>query len=93
MDIAAGVYLSEAQNAIPPPPLHTVFVYTVYFYYILYVVSSPAVSGNALYQYAPHSHTPTVHPLSIAITAAAANLMYIILPMYLFFMTFRLNDF
>jgi hypothetical protein len=31
MDFAAGVYLSEAQNPIPPP-LHTVHVYvdTVY---------------------------------------------------------------
>ncbi len=26
----AGFYLSEAQNPIPPPPLHTVYVYTVY---------------------------------------------------------------
>ncbi len=24
-DFAAGVYLSEAQNLIPPPPLHTVY--------------------------------------------------------------------
>jgi len=29
-DFAAGVYLSEAQN--PIPPLHTVYVYTVYFF-------------------------------------------------------------
>ncbi len=29
---AAGVYLSEAQNSIPPPPLHTVYVHTVYFF-------------------------------------------------------------
>ncbi len=29
MDFAAGIYLSEAQNPIPPP-LHTVYVYTVY---------------------------------------------------------------
>jgi hypothetical protein len=29
-DFAAGVYLSEAQNPKPPPPLHTVFVYTLY---------------------------------------------------------------
>ncbi len=28
-DFAAGVYLSEAQNPIPPPLL-TVFVYTLY---------------------------------------------------------------
>ncbi len=28
-DFPAGVYLSEAQNPIPPP-LHTVYVYTVY---------------------------------------------------------------
>ncbi len=29
-DFAAGVYLAEAQNPIPlpPPPLHTVYVYT-----------------------------------------------------------------
>jgi hypothetical protein len=26
---AADVYLFEAQNPIPPPPLHTVYVYTV----------------------------------------------------------------
>jgi hypothetical protein len=30
-DFAAGVYLSEAQNPIPPP-LHTVYVYTVYLF-------------------------------------------------------------
>jgi hypothetical protein len=30
---AAGVYLSEAQNpVILPPPLHTVYVYTVYLF-------------------------------------------------------------
>jgi hypothetical protein len=29
MDFAAGVYLSEAQNLIPPSPLHTVYVHTV----------------------------------------------------------------
>jgi hypothetical protein len=29
-DYAAGVYFSEAQNPIPPSPLHTVYVYTVY---------------------------------------------------------------
>jgi hypothetical protein len=32
-DIAAGVYLSEAQNPISPPPpytLHSVYVYIVY---------------------------------------------------------------
>jgi hypothetical protein len=29
VDFAAGVYLSEAQNPIPPP-LHTVYVYQVY---------------------------------------------------------------
>ncbi len=29
-DFAAGVYLSEAQN--PIPPLHTVYVYTVYLF-------------------------------------------------------------
>ena len=27
-DFAAGVYLSEAQNAVPLPPLHAVCVYT-----------------------------------------------------------------
>jgi hypothetical protein len=31
-DFAAGVYLSEAHNPVPPPPLHTVFVYTVYLF-------------------------------------------------------------
>ncbi len=33
-DFAAGVYLSEAQNPITPPPtpLHTVHVYTVYLF-------------------------------------------------------------
>ncbi len=31
-DYAAGVHMSEAQNAIPPPPLHTVYVYTVYLF-------------------------------------------------------------
>jgi hypothetical protein len=30
-DFAAGVYLSKGQNPIPPP-LHTVFVYTVYLF-------------------------------------------------------------
>jgi hypothetical protein len=30
--MAAGVYLSEAQNPIPPPPLHTVYLYTEYFF-------------------------------------------------------------
>ncbi len=30
-DFAAGVYPSEAQNPIPPP-LHTVYVYTVYLF-------------------------------------------------------------
>jgi hypothetical protein len=30
-DFAAGVYLSEAQNPVhSPPPLHTVYVYTLY---------------------------------------------------------------
>ncbi len=29
---AAGVYLFEAQNPIPPPPLHTEYVYTVYLF-------------------------------------------------------------
>jgi hypothetical protein len=28
-EFAAGVYLSEAQSPIPPPPVHTVYVYTV----------------------------------------------------------------
>jgi hypothetical protein len=28
-DFTAGVYLSEAQNPIPPPPLFTVYMYTV----------------------------------------------------------------
>ncbi len=31
-DFAAGVFLSEAQNPIPPHPLHTVYVYTVYLF-------------------------------------------------------------
>jgi hypothetical protein len=31
MDFAAGVYLSEAKNTIHPP-LHTVYVYTVYLF-------------------------------------------------------------
>ncbi len=31
MDFVAGVYLSEAQNPIQPP-LHTVYVYTVYLF-------------------------------------------------------------
>jgi hypothetical protein len=31
-DFAAGVYLSEAQNSTPPPPLHTVYVYAVYLF-------------------------------------------------------------
>ncbi len=31
-DFAAGIYLSEAQNPIPPPPLQTVYVYTVYLF-------------------------------------------------------------
>jgi hypothetical protein len=30
-DFAAGVYLSEAENPISPP-LHTVYVYTVYLF-------------------------------------------------------------
>jgi hypothetical protein len=30
--LCAGVYLYEAQNLIPRPPLHTVYVYTVYFF-------------------------------------------------------------
>ncbi len=30
-DFAAGVYLSEAQEPLPPP-LHTVYVYTVYLF-------------------------------------------------------------
>ncbi len=29
-DFAAGVYLSETQNTIPPTPQCTVYVYTVY---------------------------------------------------------------
>jgi len=29
-DFAAGVYLSEAQN--PMPPLHTLYVYTLYLF-------------------------------------------------------------
>jgi hypothetical protein len=32
MHFAAGVYLSQAQNPIPHPPLHTVYMYTVYFF-------------------------------------------------------------
>jgi hypothetical protein len=32
MDFAAGVYLSEAQNQYPPPPLNTLYVYTVNTY-------------------------------------------------------------
>jgi hypothetical protein len=31
MDLAAGVYLSEARNSYPPP-LHTVHVVTVYLF-------------------------------------------------------------
>jgi hypothetical protein len=31
-DFAAGVYLSEAQNPIPPPPLHPVYMYTVHLF-------------------------------------------------------------
>jgi hypothetical protein len=31
-DFATGVYLSEAQKPIHPPPLHTVYVYTVYLF-------------------------------------------------------------
>jgi hypothetical protein len=30
-DLAAGVYLLEAQNPIPPP-LHTVYLYNVYLF-------------------------------------------------------------
>jgi hypothetical protein len=30
-DLAPGVYLSEAQNPIPPP-LHSVYVFTVYLF-------------------------------------------------------------
>ncbi len=29
---AAGVYLSEVQNLITPPPLHTEYVYKVYLF-------------------------------------------------------------
>jgi hypothetical protein len=34
MDLAAGVYLSEAQNPILPPPykLYSVYVYTVHLF-------------------------------------------------------------
>jgi hypothetical protein len=32
MNFAAGVYMSEAQNPIPPPPIHTVYLYTVYLF-------------------------------------------------------------
>jgi hypothetical protein len=28
MDFAAGVYLSETQNPIHPPPLHTIYLFT-----------------------------------------------------------------
>jgi hypothetical protein len=31
-DFAAGVSLSAAQNRIPPPHYHTVYVYTVYLF-------------------------------------------------------------
>jgi hypothetical protein len=31
-DLAAGVHLSEAKNPIVPPPLHTVYVYSVYLF-------------------------------------------------------------
>jgi hypothetical protein len=31
-DFAAGAYLSEAQILIPPPPLNSVYVYTVYLF-------------------------------------------------------------
>jgi hypothetical protein len=31
-DFAACVYVSEAQNPIHPPPLHTVYVYSVYLF-------------------------------------------------------------
>ncbi len=31
-DFTAGVYLSEAQNPIPPPLSHTVYVYTGYLF-------------------------------------------------------------
>ncbi len=31
-DFTAGVYLPEAQNPIPDPPLHTVYVYAVYLF-------------------------------------------------------------
>ncbi len=31
-DFAEGVFLSEAQNPIRIPPLHTVYVYRVYFF-------------------------------------------------------------
>jgi hypothetical protein len=30
--LCGSVYLSEAQNPIPPPPLYTVYVYTVYLF-------------------------------------------------------------
>jgi hypothetical protein len=33
-DFATGVYLSEAQKSIHPPPLHIVYVYTVYYTYL-----------------------------------------------------------
>ncbi len=31
-DFAAGVYLSEAQNSIPPPPLHIVYANALYLF-------------------------------------------------------------
>ncbi len=31
-DFAAGAYLSEAQNPIPPPPFHIVYLFTVYLF-------------------------------------------------------------
>ncbi len=46
-DFAAGVYLSEAQNLIPPSPLHTVYVYTVY---VLTVLAQGRGEGGELNQ-------------------------------------------
>jgi hypothetical protein len=31
-DFGAGVYLREGENLIPPPPLHTRYVYTEYLF-------------------------------------------------------------
>jgi hypothetical protein len=43
-DFAAGVYLSEAQNPILPPPLYTVYVYTCILYTVyLFTLGSGGV--------------------------------------------------